>query len=90
MRMAEIRSARTTEYTGNDRELSGIVLAVLTFWLFAQTTLNLIPDMQWALAINSRGAAAADRQRGPHQQRPIGESAGSTRRGTTMPSPPAG
>ena len=40
-------------YTGNDRELFGIVLAVLTFWLFAQTTLNLIPDMQRSLTIDA-------------------------------------
>jgi DHA2 family multidrug resistance protein-like MFS transporter len=40
-------------HTGNDRELFGIVLAVLTFWLFAQSTLNLIPDMQRSLTINA-------------------------------------
>ena len=50
--MAEIGPTRTVPYAGNDRELFGIVLAVLTFWLFAQTTLNLIPDMQRTLTIN--------------------------------------
>ncbi|MBV8273077.1 MAG: MFS transporter [Cupriavidus sp.] len=32
-------------FQGNDRLLFGIVLGVLTFWLFAQTTLNIAPDM---------------------------------------------
>ena len=50
--MAETDPTHATSYTGNDRELFGIVLAVLTFWLFAQTTLNLIPDMQQSLTID--------------------------------------
>jgi DHA2 family multidrug resistance protein-like MFS transporter len=32
-------------FRGNDRLLYGIILGVLTFWLFAQTTLNIAPDM---------------------------------------------
>ncbi|MBI1620204.1 MFS transporter [Aquamicrobium zhengzhouense] len=32
-------------YRGNDRLLYGIILVVLAFWLFAQTTLNIAPDM---------------------------------------------
>jgi DHA2 family multidrug resistance protein-like MFS transporter len=32
-------------YRGNDRLLYGIILGVLAFWLFAQTTLNIAPDM---------------------------------------------
>jgi len=32
-------------FRGNDRLLCGIILGVLTFWLFAQTTLNISPDM---------------------------------------------
>lgn len=51
--MAETNATRNIPYAGDDRELVGIVLAVMTFWLFAQTTLNLIPDMQRALAINA-------------------------------------
>lgn len=35
----------TTVYRGDDRALIGIVLGVLTFWLFAQSTLNIGPDM---------------------------------------------
>lgn len=38
-------------YVGNDRLLLGIVLAVFTFWLFAQTALNVAPDMRADLGI---------------------------------------
>lgn len=40
-------------YVGNDRTLLGIVLAVVTFWLFAQTTLNIAPDMRADLGISA-------------------------------------
>lgn len=36
---------RSTTFKGDDRALLGIVLAVVTFWLFAQTTLNIGPVM---------------------------------------------
>ena len=39
-------------YKGNDRLTVGIVLAVVTFWLFAQTTLNVLPAMRTELRIN--------------------------------------
>src|SRR3954449_1303497 len=32
-------------YRGNDKVLFGIILGVLAFWLFAQTTLNIAPAM---------------------------------------------
>lgn len=32
-------------FRGNDRVLYGIILGVVTFWLFAQTTLNIAPEM---------------------------------------------
>lgn len=32
-------------FRGNDRLLYGIILGVLAFWLFAQTTLNIAPTM---------------------------------------------
>jgi len=35
----------TSEYRGDDRLLFGIILGVLGFWLFAQTTLNIAPTM---------------------------------------------
>lgn len=44
--------ARTrTEWEPNDRWLLGIVLAVINFWLFAQTLLNVIPGIQDSLGI---------------------------------------
>ena len=30
-------------FRGNDKLLIGIILGVITFWLFAQTTLNVAP-----------------------------------------------
>jgi DHA2 family multidrug resistance protein-like MFS transporter len=39
------------EYEGTDRLTAGIVLAVVTFWLFAQTTLNVLPAMRADLRI---------------------------------------
>lgn len=35
----------SSTYRGNDRLLYGIILGVLAFWLFAQTTLNIAPTM---------------------------------------------
>lgn len=43
----------TPALRGDDRLLLGIVLGVVTFWLFAQTTLNVAPDMQRDLGIES-------------------------------------
>ncbi len=38
---------------GNERLLFGIIMGVLTFWLFAQTTLNVAPDMQKDLRLTT-------------------------------------
>ncbi len=38
-------------YRGNDTLLLGIILSVLAFWLFAQTTLNIAPAMAADLGI---------------------------------------
>lgn len=38
-------AGETVSYRGNDTLLFGIILGVLAFWLFAQTTLNIAPDM---------------------------------------------
>ena len=38
-------------YRGNDTLLFGIILGVLAFWLFAQTTLNIAPAMAAELEI---------------------------------------
>ena len=40
-------------FVGNDRLLFGMILGVVTFWLFAQTTLNIAPDMQRDLGITA-------------------------------------
>jgi DHA2 family multidrug resistance protein-like MFS transporter len=39
-------------YRGTDKLILGIVLAVLNFWLFAQTTLNVAPAMREDLHIS--------------------------------------
>ena len=40
-------------YRGNDRLLFGIIMGVIAFWLFAQTTLNIAPDMGRDLGMNA-------------------------------------
>ncbi len=42
----------TANYRGTNKLLTGIVLAVITFWLFAQTTLNIAPVMGADLKIS--------------------------------------
>lgn len=41
----------TSEYQGGDKLILGIVLGVLTFWLFAQSMVNIIPSVQSSLNI---------------------------------------
>src|SRR6476660_1578598 len=40
-------------FRGNDRLLCGLILGVLTFWLFAQTTLNIAPNMGHDLGLGA-------------------------------------
>ena len=40
-------------YRGDDKLLFGIILGVLAFWLFAQTTLNIAPAMAIDLAVST-------------------------------------
>lgn len=42
----------TQHYQGNDKLLLGMVLGVITFWLFAQTTLNIAPTIREDLGID--------------------------------------
>lgn len=42
-----------TDYRGEDKALVGTVLAVLTFWLFAQSTLNIGPEMAIDLGMSA-------------------------------------
>lgn len=40
------------QYQGTDKLLVGMVMSVLTFWLFAQTTLNIAPTMRADLGLD--------------------------------------
>lgn len=46
-------SQKAGEYRGTDKLLLGIILGVVTFWLFAQTTLNIAPDMGKDLGLDA-------------------------------------
>ncbi len=46
-------TASSTTYQGTDKLLYGIILGVIAFWLFAQTTLNIAPDMQRELGLDA-------------------------------------
>jgi len=51
--MASTTAAATADTNrGANRLIAGIVLAVITFWLFAQTTLNVAPTMREELRIS--------------------------------------
>jgi len=51
MNTSNASSVATPRYHGDDKLILGIVLAVVTFWLFAQTTLNVAPAMRDDLKI---------------------------------------
>lgn len=53
MAAAEQSHQPDTRFEGNDRILLGFILAVLGFWLFAQTTLNIGPVMGADLGITA-------------------------------------
>lgn len=42
---------QTMVYKGSDKLIWGIVLGVITFWLFAQSLVNVVPDIQASVAI---------------------------------------
>lgn len=44
-------TAANTTWKPTDKWLLGVVIAVITFWLFAQTLLNVIPGIQNELGI---------------------------------------
>lgn len=52
-------AARTEPLPGADRLILGMVLAVITFWLFAQTTLNVAPAMREELGISETASNLA-------------------------------
>ena len=45
--------APATPFKGNDRLLFGMIMGVIAFWLFAQTTLNIAPAMQKDLGLDA-------------------------------------
>lgn len=51
--MGENEKVAAQEYQGNDKLLLGMVLGVITFWLFAQTTLNIAPTMRTDLGVEA-------------------------------------
>jgi len=51
MNTSNVNSAATPHYHGDDKLILGSVFAVVTFWLFAQTTLNVAPAMRADLRI---------------------------------------
>ena len=48
-----LASSASKRFHGNDKLLWGIILGVVTFWLFAQTTLNIAPDMGKGLHLDA-------------------------------------
>lgn len=44
---------QSQQFKGNDKLLFGIILGVLAFWLFAQTTLNINVDMARDLKVET-------------------------------------
>jgi DHA2 family multidrug resistance protein-like MFS transporter len=48
-----ITTTADATYQGNDRLLFGIIMGVIAFWLFAQTTLNIAPDMSRDLGVSA-------------------------------------
>lgn len=46
-------AAAPAAFKGNDRLLFGMIMGVIAFWLFAQTTLNVAPAMEQDLGIDA-------------------------------------
>lgn len=51
--MSTVANGSTRTYQGNDKLLFGIIMGVIAFWLFAQTTLNIAPDMSRDLGMTA-------------------------------------
>lgn len=52
-------TVQTSTYQGNDKVLLGIVMGLLTYWLFAQTTYNVAPSMQADLHVRADAMSIA-------------------------------
>jgi len=59
MTLAESTPRAPPSWRPDDRWLLGVVLAVITFWLFAQTLLNVIPGIQGSLGLGTTVANLA-------------------------------
>ena len=42
----------TTAYKGTNKMITGIVFGVITFWLFAQSMVNIVPAVQADLGVS--------------------------------------
>ena len=51
--MSTVAAGSPGAYQGNDKLLFGLIMGVIAFWLFAQTTLNVAPDMQKDLGLDA-------------------------------------
>ncbi|MDA6077256.1 hypothetical protein O0544_15620 [Edwardsiella anguillarum] len=47
-----IRSGERKVFIGDNRLLLGIVLSMLTYWLFAQSLYNVVPAVQHSLPVS--------------------------------------
>lgn len=47
------RKMMTTAYGGTNKLIIGIVFGVLTFWLFAQAMVNIVPAIQEDLGVSA-------------------------------------
>lgn len=59
MANATLNLAAAPPYRGTDRLVLGIVLTLITFWLFAQTTPNVAPTMRDDLRITNSASNIA-------------------------------
>ena len=51
--MREMNNANETNYVGTNKMIIGIVFGVITFWLFAQSVVNVVPMMQSDLGVST-------------------------------------
>jgi len=49
--MTTVNSSKAPEYKGTKKLIIGIVFGVITFWLFAQAMVNVVPAVQEDLGI---------------------------------------
>ena len=52
--MTTVNSSKAPEYKGTNKLIIGIVFGVITFWLFAQAMVNIVPAVQEDLGVLTR------------------------------------